>query len=106
MQIALANGVPLVVAGVTEDKAEVSARVQWSGAGINLKTSTPTAEQMLKAVKTLLAEPSYKQKALALKAAMAQTDAANTAADLIEGLVKEAGQPKPMVEELREAVLV
>ena len=34
VQQALANGVPLVVAGDSEDKPEVAAHVQWSGAGV------------------------------------------------------------------------
>ena len=42
VQQALANGVPLVVAGDSEDKPEVAARVQWSGAGINLHTGRPS----------------------------------------------------------------
>ena len=33
VQRALSTGVPLVVAGDTEDKPEVAARVAWSGAG-------------------------------------------------------------------------
>jgi hypothetical protein len=33
VQQALANGVPLVVAGDSEDKPEVAARVRWSGTG-------------------------------------------------------------------------
>ena len=33
VQLALANGVPLVTAGKTEDKMEVNARVAWSGRG-------------------------------------------------------------------------
>jgi len=41
---ALAAGVPIIVGGSTEDKPEVSARIAWSGAGINLKTATPTPE--------------------------------------------------------------
>ena len=39
VQFALAHGVPLVVAGATEEKPEIAARVAWSGAGINLKTN-------------------------------------------------------------------
>ena len=45
-QLALANGVPVVVAGKTEDKMEVSARVRWSGAGVALMTDTPTEAQI------------------------------------------------------------
>ena len=41
VQLALAAGVPIVAAGQTEDKVEVSARVGWSGVGINLRTQTP-----------------------------------------------------------------
>ena len=36
VQRALSTGVPLVVAGNTEDKPEVAARVAWAGAGVNL----------------------------------------------------------------------
>jgi hypothetical protein len=42
VQRALSTGVPLVVAGNTEDKPEVAAPVEWSGAAINLRTGTPT----------------------------------------------------------------
>jgi UDP:flavonoid glycosyltransferase YjiC (YdhE family) len=45
VQITLANGVPLVGAGMSEDKAEVNNRIAWSGVGINLKTATPSPEQ-------------------------------------------------------------
>jgi UDP:flavonoid glycosyltransferase YjiC (YdhE family) len=38
VQRALSTGIPLVVAGNTEDKPEVAARVAWSGAGVNLRT--------------------------------------------------------------------
>ena len=44
VQRALSTGLPLVVAGNTEDKPEVAARVAWSGAGINLRTGTPTPD--------------------------------------------------------------
>src|SRR5258708_32004727 len=35
---AMSFGIPLVTAGLTEDKADVSVRVAWSGVGINLAT--------------------------------------------------------------------
>jgi UDP:flavonoid glycosyltransferase YjiC (YdhE family) len=34
---ALEHGVPIISTGNTEDKAEVSARVEWSGAGLRLR---------------------------------------------------------------------
>ncbi len=59
VHFALRNGVPLVVAGMTEDKAEVSARVAWSGAGINLRTNRPSADEVAGAVRRVLADPGY-----------------------------------------------
>ena len=53
---ALAHGVPIVVAGMTEDKAEVSARVEWSGIGMNLRTNTPTPAKVAAAVDRVLAD--------------------------------------------------
>lgn len=67
VQIALANGVPMVVAGQTEEKPEICARVEWSGVGINLKTSTPTPTQIRDAVKTVLSSSSFKQNVQQMK---------------------------------------
>jgi len=39
---AMSFGVPLVSAGLTEDKADVNVRVGWSEVGINLETDKPT----------------------------------------------------------------
>ncbi len=59
VHFALAHGVPLVVAGMTEDKTEVSARIEWTGTGINLRTNRPTDVQVGDAVRRVLAEPSF-----------------------------------------------
>ncbi|KAK4231863.1 family 1 putative glycosyltransferase [Podospora fimiseda] len=48
------NGVPLIAAGLSEDKCEVSTRVEWTGAGINLRTGRPTPEAVAAAVDTIL----------------------------------------------------
>ncbi|MGM7665680.1 glycosyltransferase [Microbacterium sp. A93] len=63
---ALEHGVPLVVAGMTEDKAEVSARVQWAGVGVNLRTNKPTPDAVGVAVRRVLADPSYAERSRAL----------------------------------------
>ncbi|WP_366053941.1 nucleotide disphospho-sugar-binding domain-containing protein [Microcoleus sp. PH2017_34_RAT_O_A] len=47
VQIALSHGVPLVVAGATEEKPEIAARVAWGSVGINLKTGRPAANYSL-----------------------------------------------------------
>jgi UDP:flavonoid glycosyltransferase YjiC (YdhE family) len=57
----------LVVAGRSEDKPEVAARVAWSGAGRNLQTDRPTETQLRRAVRTVLRKPSYGRGAARLK---------------------------------------
>lgn len=65
---AMEHGVPLVTAGRTEDKIEVTARVAWSGVGIDLRTDTPTPRQVRDAVRTVLADPRYRERSAAIGA--------------------------------------
>lgn len=86
VQLAIAHGVPMVVAGTTEDKKEVSAHVGWSGVGINLRTNRPKPRRVAQAVKQVLGDPSFRQRALALRAQTAGTIPEQTAAGLLEQL--------------------
>jgi MGT family glycosyltransferase len=86
VQIALANGVPLIAAGRTEEKPEICARIAWAGAGVDLKTKSPTAQQIRAAVKQVLSEPRYRQKAQQIQADYARHDAPTEAAHLLERL--------------------
>ncbi|WP_028063951.1 glycosyltransferase [Solirubrobacter soli] len=88
LQQALAHGVPIVVAGATEDKPETAARVAWSGAGVRIKTQSPAPERVRDAVTHVLAEPSFRGRAAAISAEMAAYDAPATAARLLEALVR------------------
>ncbi|WP_407530985.1 glycosyltransferase [Methylobacterium oryzisoli] len=72
---ALSQGVPLVAAGLTEDKADVNARIAWSGAGIDLRTNNPAPEMIRRAVRTVLAEPSHRRHARRLAEEFAAYDA-------------------------------
>jgi MGT family glycosyltransferase len=74
VQQALAHGVPLVVAGDSEDKPEVAARVQWSGAGVNLHTGKPSQAMVAQAVRRVLTRPSYRARAGALQDEIAACD--------------------------------
>ncbi|HWD53538.1 MAG TPA: glycosyltransferase [Acidimicrobiales bacterium] len=67
VQQALANGVPLVVAGDSEDKPEVAARVQWSGTGVNLRTGRPSPAMVGRAVRAVLDHPTYRTRARELQ---------------------------------------
>jgi MGT family glycosyltransferase len=88
VKVALAHGVPLVAAGATEDKPEVCARIAWTGAGVNLKTGSPTPEQLKQAIREVLKNPSYGQKAQAIQADFAHHDSPTEAAQLLERLAQ------------------
>lgn len=69
-QHAIANGTPLVLAGVTEDKPEVAARAEWAGVGVNLRTGSPSAEQVKAAVEEILNNDKYKARCRELEEEM------------------------------------
>jgi UDP:flavonoid glycosyltransferase YjiC (YdhE family) len=76
---ALSFGIPIVAAGLTEDKADVNARIAWSGAGIDLKTNEPTPDAIRTAVRMTLDGRDYRRHAQRLAAELATFDArANT----------------------------
>lgn len=66
VQLALSHGIPVIVAGSTEDKAEVGARVRWSGVGATLGTDTPSPRKIRRAVDTVLADPGQRTRARAM----------------------------------------
>ncbi|MFG1915021.1 glycosyltransferase [Micromonospora sp. NPDC048898] len=61
VQQALSYGVPMVLAGLSEDKAEVTARTAWTGAAINLATERPEEGRIREAVEKILSTPSFRQ---------------------------------------------
>ncbi|OWP01936.1 hypothetical protein B2J93_5387 [Marssonina coronariae] len=62
-QHSVIHAVPLIVAGITADKPEVAARVEWAGLGINMKTETPSPEEIREAVERVLNDGRYKLRA-------------------------------------------
>jgi UDP:flavonoid glycosyltransferase YjiC (YdhE family) len=87
VKVALAHGVPLVVAGRTEDKPEVASRLVAAGAGIDLKSATPNPDELRQAILKILNTPSYRQQAKAIQAEVALYDSPTKVAQLLERLV-------------------
>lgn len=71
---AISFSIPLVTAGLTEDKAAVNARVAWSGVGIDLATNQPSPENLREAIRTVLEKPSYRARASVLAQEFAGID--------------------------------
>ncbi|MEU9150475.1 nucleotide disphospho-sugar-binding domain-containing protein [Streptomyces sp. NPDC048417] len=84
VQTALRHGVPLVVGGETEDKPEVAARVEWSGTGVNLRTSRPEASAVRAAVDEVLGDPRYRKRASEIQGEYAQYDPFDSVAEIVE----------------------
>lgn len=73
---ALRHGLPLVVAGTTEEKPEVNARVRHAGVGIDLRDQRPSPEAVRQAVLHVLDERAqFRRAASRLASAIAGTDA-------------------------------
>lgn len=89
VQRALSMGVPLVVAGNTEDKPEVATRVAWTGAGVNLKTGTPSPRAIRAAVRKVLGDGRYLRAARDLEVAFARRDGVAEIAALVDEVIAE-----------------
>jgi MGT family glycosyltransferase len=85
---AMSFGVPLVTAGLTEDKADVNARVGWSAVGINLATNAPAPHVLRDAVRTVLDTRSYRARVSLMAREFARI---NTRAELLR-IVEELSQ--------------
>ncbi|MGK2902546.1 MAG: glycosyltransferase [Mycobacterium sp.] len=81
---ALRHGVPLVVAGETSDKAEVAARVDHTGVGVDLRTSTPTAAAIGEAVDRVLRDGRYRVAGLRIQRAIEATTPVDAIANALK----------------------
>ncbi|MEJ3403302.1 nucleotide disphospho-sugar-binding domain-containing protein [Rathayibacter sp. YIM 133350] len=84
LHFALEHGVPIVAAGDIEDKLETTARVAWSGVGVNLKTGTPTDAAVGAAVRTVLNDGSYRRHAERIRDEIAASQGVAGIVPLIE----------------------
>ena len=91
---AMSFGVPLVTAGLTEDKADVNARVAWSGVGIDLATNEPTPQALREAVRTVLDRPAHRRQASMMADEFSAID---TRAEILRIIGELAGAPKEAV---------
>lgn len=100
VQTALTWGIPLVVAGMSEDKMEMNARVAWSGAGLSLKTHHPSVAKIRAGVHSVLTDDSYRTRARELKVAYARYSGAPRAAEIVLELARgrQTASPRPEAE--------
>jgi UDP:flavonoid glycosyltransferase YjiC (YdhE family) len=90
---ALSVGIPLVTAGLTEDKAAVNVRVSWSGVGIDLATNNPTPQGIRTAVREVLVDPSYRSVASSMAEEFGRIDARSAIIRILEQVSGCRAQP-------------
>ncbi|KAH7263618.1 hypothetical protein BKA59DRAFT_466460 [Fusarium tricinctum] len=89
---ALSHKVPLICAGQTEDKKDTAARVSWTRAGIDLKTDSPSTEQVRVAARTILDDRGYAERAGILGDELNELGGAERASEFLEELVGSKGE--------------
>jgi len=83
---ALSHGIPLIVAGGDIDKPEIAARVAHAGAGIDLRTGTPSVARIGAAVAAITADPRYATRAAGIAARLNELSAPEEIVRLVEDL--------------------
>jgi UDP:flavonoid glycosyltransferase YjiC (YdhE family) len=74
----------MVVLPVAYDQPGVGARVEWSGVGRSIPVGRLTVDRLRNAVRAVLDDPAYRERAFALRTSIKAADGLNRAADLIE----------------------
>ena len=87
---ALSLGAPVLVCPAVGDMAENGARVEWSGAGLSLPRRLLSPRGIRLAVRRILGDPSYRERAEAISAWSQANDGAAKAAELAEEAARNA----------------
>jgi UDP:flavonoid glycosyltransferase YjiC (YdhE family) len=90
---ALSFGIPLVAAGLTEDKADVNARIAWSGVGIDLATNEPSPQALREAIRTVLDKPIYRARAAQMADEFGRIDTRSEILRILSEVSKVSNEP-------------
>jgi zeaxanthin glucosyltransferase len=80
----LRNGVPIVAIPITNDQPGVAARLTWSGAGEFIPVAELNVFKLKSMIQHILTQPTYRENARRLQAAMEGVNGAVVAADIID----------------------
>lgn len=89
IQHGITHGVPLVVGGRGLDKPDNALRVEWAGAGVNLRTHQPDPVAVYEAVAKIVGDSTYGETAKKLQIEMQSYDPIKIIVDNIEEVAKE-----------------
>jgi MGT family glycosyltransferase len=100
----LSWGVPMVVLPVAYDQPGVGARVESSGVGRTIPIGGLTVGRLREAVRTVLGNPAYRERASQLRTSIDAADGLNRAADLVEAAFGSNSRAMPSDRALRSQV--
>ena len=101
----LAQGVPMVVLPVAYDQPGVGARVEWSGVGRSIPVGQLTVDRLRDAVRIVLGNSAYRERAGRLQSSIEAADGLNRAADHIEEAFNTGWRAVPSEVPLPQEVL-
>jgi zeaxanthin glucosyltransferase len=85
----LSAGVPMVAIPITNDQPGIASRIDWTGTGIMVPLKKATIKNLRTAIKNVLTEPSFKERAEHFKKIIEERNGLKLAADLIEDVIKK-----------------
>jgi UDP:flavonoid glycosyltransferase YjiC (YdhE family) len=85
----------MVVLPVAYDQPGVGARVEWTGVGRSIPVGRLTVDRLRDAVRMVLGDPAYRERAGRLQSSIEAADGLNRAADLIEAAFGTGGRAVP-----------
>ncbi|MGA0560758.1 glycosyltransferase [Larkinella sp. VNQ87] len=68
VMLSIQNGLPIVAGGIHEGKSEITSRIGYFKLGVNLKTETPSPEQIRASVREVLRNAIYRRSVAKLRA--------------------------------------
>lgn len=98
-------GVPMVVLPVAYDQPGVGARVEWSGVGRSIPVGRLTVNKLRDAIRAVLRNPSYRERAGELRTSIEIADGLNRAADVIEAAFGVRGLTGPTADRHQSQVV-
>jgi len=89
VQEALAAGVPLVALPIGYDQPGVAARIEFHGIGRFVPFEDLTVNRLLRHIREVLSDPSFREKALSFQKLIRETHGLKRAADIVEQAFSE-----------------
>ncbi|MGC4100737.1 glycosyltransferase [Ferruginibacter sp.] len=104
VMLGIENKLPMVMAGVHEGKNEICARVGYFKYGVNLKTESPTAVQIAKAVDEVINNNLYKRNIEKLSREFASYNANELCLEYVKALIPAGKVSNEKVQQLSASI--